>query len=98
MIRRPPRSTLFPYTTLFRSDLELLVLHGKLVGPLAERAARLLHRSRDERGHRDERDEGGRADRAELKELGTADLQKAVGDQDREVQDETDRADDERAR
>src|SRR5256885_9643770 len=31
MIRRPPRSTLFPYTTLFRSDLfdkaPLLVLH-----------------------------------------------------------------------
>src|SRR5688572_32088934 len=25
MIRRPPRSTLFPYTTLFRSDQEL---HG----------------------------------------------------------------------
>src|SRR5256885_17113497 len=24
MIRRPPRSTLFPYTTLFRSDLERL--------------------------------------------------------------------------
>src|SRR6185312_17092807 len=24
MIRRPPRSTLFPYTTLFRSDLALL--------------------------------------------------------------------------
>src|SRR5260221_8800677 len=24
MIRRPPRSTLFPYTTLFRSDLEPL--------------------------------------------------------------------------
>src|SRR5256885_13721186 len=23
MIRRPPRSTLFPYTTLFRSDLRL---------------------------------------------------------------------------
>jgi hypothetical protein len=22
MIRRPPRSTLFPYTTLFRSELE----------------------------------------------------------------------------
>src|SRR2546429_2364982 len=32
MIRRPPRSTLFPYTTLFRSDLEhgtnLFTLHG----------------------------------------------------------------------
>src|SRR3712207_7091067 len=26
MIRRPPRSTLFPYTTLFRSDVELLEL------------------------------------------------------------------------
>src|SRR2546429_3630415 len=24
MIRRPPRSTLFPYTTLFRSDLDLV--------------------------------------------------------------------------
>src|SRR2546430_8773574 len=24
MIRRPPRSTLFPYTTLFRSSLELI--------------------------------------------------------------------------
>src|SRR5438876_8424242 len=33
MIRRPPRSTLFPYTTLFRStDLAFLqhALHGKL--------------------------------------------------------------------
>src|SRR5438067_5532459 len=29
MIRRPPRSTLFPYTTLFRSDaLPLLLMHG----------------------------------------------------------------------
>src|SRR5256885_12471734 len=25
MIRRPPRSTLFPYTTLFRSEIELAV-------------------------------------------------------------------------
>src|SRR2546430_12889620 len=25
MIRRPPRSTLFPYTTLFRSRLQLIV-------------------------------------------------------------------------
>src|SRR3989449_7259670 len=30
MIRRPPRSTLFPYTTLFRSDIPrgTVVLHG----------------------------------------------------------------------
>src|SRR3712207_8960406 len=27
MIRRPPRSTLFPYTTLFRSGDERLVVH-----------------------------------------------------------------------
>src|SRR2546422_8568659 len=27
MIRRPPRSTLFPYTTLFRSTLEDDILH-----------------------------------------------------------------------
>src|SRR3712207_8615108 len=31
MIRRPPRSTLFPYTTLFRSDL-LEPLLGRRVG------------------------------------------------------------------
>src|SRR2546425_6054683 len=32
MIRRPPRSTLFPYTTLFRSDVEgdLLAVLGHL--------------------------------------------------------------------
>src|SRR2546426_6729198 len=29
MIRRPPRSTLFPYTTLFRSDLLLGIEVGK---------------------------------------------------------------------
>src|SRR5256885_12262300 len=28
MIRRPPRSTLFPYTTLFRSPAALLVIVG----------------------------------------------------------------------
>src|SRR5207249_8372696 len=27
MIRRPPRSTLFPYTTLFRSNVVLVVAH-----------------------------------------------------------------------
>src|SRR5262245_62793260 len=28
MIRRPPRSTLFPYTTLFRSDRGRVARHG----------------------------------------------------------------------
>src|SRR3712207_8782454 len=39
MIRRPPRSTLFPYTTLFRSSLKVLAL--VLVVSLV--AAWLLH-------------------------------------------------------
>src|SRR5260370_23947559 len=30
MIRRPPRSTLFPYTTLFRSEVKLLEAEGKV--------------------------------------------------------------------
>src|SRR3712207_7898250 len=32
MIRRPPRSTLFPYTTLFRSQLVLRPLVARLAG------------------------------------------------------------------
>src|SRR5437667_9375041 len=39
MIRRPPRSTLFPYTTLFRS---LLVAIGGLEGMAAESALATL--------------------------------------------------------
>src|SRR3989449_11590651 len=31
MIRRPPRSTLFPYTTLFRSDL---AAQAQMLGPV----------------------------------------------------------------
>src|SRR5437667_3187377 len=31
MIRRPPRSTLFPYTTLFRSRVRLVPLHAHRV-------------------------------------------------------------------
>src|SRR5258708_31022741 len=34
MIRRPPRSTLFPYTTLFRSALLIGVQPGQFVGLL----------------------------------------------------------------
>src|SRR2546430_16297777 len=29
MIRRPPRSTLFPYTTLFRSEWRQALFHGR---------------------------------------------------------------------
>src|SRR5256885_5413397 len=38
MIRRPPRSTLFPYTTLFRSPLEEITSHS-LCPPATTRAA-----------------------------------------------------------
>src|SRR5260221_9776394 len=31
MIRRPPRSTLFPYTTLFRSNSPLVLSQGRLL-------------------------------------------------------------------
>src|SRR3712207_8677019 len=33
MIRRPPRSTLFPYTTLFRSSTEAVEALAREVGP-----------------------------------------------------------------
>src|SRR5687768_18296089 len=47
MIRRPPRSTLFPYTTLFRSGQADLV-GGDLGGPaLAQRVLDLLARSEE---------------------------------------------------
>src|SRR2546422_7194087 len=50
MIRRPPRSTLFPYTTLFRSDVlhvraahRQLGLELRVVGPEAELHAAIGH-------------------------------------------------------
>src|SRR4030066_1953803 len=36
MIRRPPRSTLFPYTTLFRSHNHFLVLEFRVAQDLAQ--------------------------------------------------------------
>src|SRR2546422_5330188 len=51
MIRRPPRSTLFPYTTLFRS-----IPNGSFTAPVVvvcndfDRIARLTHRDLEARG------------------------------------------------
>src|SRR3712207_8105548 len=44
MIRRPPRSTLFPYTTLFRSSLRRRLLgdRGDLAGGLGDGLGGLL--------------------------------------------------------
>src|SRR5689334_23393905 len=44
MIRRPPRSTLFPYTTLFRSGREDPELDIRTHRPDGEDLADLLHR------------------------------------------------------
>src|SRR3712207_7680969 len=43
MIRRPPRSTLFPYTTLFRSPQDAQLAKAHVEGRAPEGAVRLLH-------------------------------------------------------
>src|SRR3712207_2280658 len=46
MIRRPPRSTLFPYTTLFRSNRELswLDFNGRVLDLAEDEAVPLMER------------------------------------------------------
>src|SRR5258706_8997467 len=56
MIRRPPRSTLFPYTTLFRSDL--LAASARLECRWCLGVARLLV----DQGHRHAGHEHGRSE------------------------------------
>src|SRR2546422_4004239 len=49
MIRRPPRSTLFPYTTLFRSpdrDLFVVLLTNRAYAPRARRPFTVLKQVR----------------------------------------------------
>src|SRR5437667_8057607 len=49
MIRRPPRSTLFPYTTLFRSKVRGRkgdALHQRRVAHYGCRECRIIHRTR----------------------------------------------------
>src|SRR3712207_7471586 len=63
MIRRPPRSTLFPYTTLFRSrevGVERGPAHAQSLGDLRHRNARIL-------------EEGARHREVLLRELAPAD-------------------------
>src|SRR2546425_2026376 len=60
MIRRPPRSTLFPYTTLFRSNAGLTEVPDRLVRqPRVDRTARPgrdQHRVGRDRIHLGDRD------------------------------------------
>src|SRR3712207_7136094 len=56
MIRRPPRSTLFPYTTLFRSPLLVEGLEPGVrdplrVGEAGRRRVAVADESQDARGH-----------------------------------------------
>src|SRR6266511_5744292 len=79
MIRRPPRSTLFPYTTLFRSRADPLrgAPGGRSVHPAGPRprdpGARRVRRSgtrgvpADHGRHRGRRDRGGRSARGDLR-------------------------------
>src|SRR2546429_4270478 len=62
MIRRPPKSTLFPYTTLFRSFIQLLGQHHQPAEPdqrvpcipLFECVAPPDHAREQQRAHRSE--------------------------------------------
>src|SRR5687767_16036927 len=52
MIRRPPRSTLFPYTTLFRSAMKVdmsALLGGDIYAALRDRSAKAKSRFSKER-------------------------------------------------
>src|SRR3712207_7105708 len=64
MIRRPPRSTLFPYTTLFRSAADQVVVVPESVQPRKRNVARPDHQRhqiqsdcRDHRHREQERSE-----------------------------------------
>src|SRR2546430_3513752 len=61
MIRRPPRSTLFPYTTLFRSLLVVgLARHAVRaaeVAPVHDRDAQVAHRAGERVPRRGQRSE-----------------------------------------
>src|SRR2546429_2535425 len=51
MIRRPPRSTLFPYTTLFRSYALQASYAGKLLRGKADLLAKASHESLRKQAH-----------------------------------------------
>src|SRR3712207_7028123 len=73
MIRRPPRSTLFPYTTLFRSVqpqvLTRNVLQGEGRNAVPQRAARRLvaGRPEDRRDHEQQHEQRGERRRGDRK-------------------------------
>src|SRR5690554_7055272 len=70
LIRRPPRSTLFPYTTLFRSHAADAVLDGGLgdpvIGEVVDDPSLQVDGVQHAADHRpDEEDDEGQVDRSE---------------------------------
>src|SRR5438132_7139850 len=47
IMRRPPRSTLFPYTTLFRSNRSGLLAENEKIRPILAQLEKLKDRSKD---------------------------------------------------
>src|SRR2546422_2499320 len=74
MIRRPPRSTLFPYTTLFRSQVPLHRLRARCSDQLGRRAGLRGRVAPERRPARSPRARGARRRRARSEEH-TSELQ-----------------------
>src|SRR2546427_9929635 len=55
MIRRPPRSTLFPYTTLFRSILAIIRAGPSMIPDWTRERKRMVDEQLRDRGISDER-------------------------------------------
>src|SRR5688572_31794644 len=72
MILRPPRSTLFPYTTLFRSDEQALAALEEEAAGAGQRT--LVLEGADARGGQQQRIDGGRGHAARSEEH-TSELQ-----------------------
>src|SRR3712207_7438276 len=74
MIRRPPRSTLFPYTTLFRS-LRAAVRRARVQGPRADAGDARHQRANAARHRHRQRDDDARGARRRRSEEHTSELQ-----------------------
>src|SRR2546426_3639540 len=66
MIRRPPRSTLFPYTTLFRSDERGAGQEREQAARERPSTARVLVAQISHRGHGDDREQRSEEHTSEL--------------------------------
>src|SRR3712207_7278799 len=75
MIRRPPRSTLFPYTTLFRSPALRLLLGVAVQPPFPQRRDRLVREPARARRRRPRRQHQRPRRRSARSEEHTSELQ-----------------------